>query len=214
MTRETGSLKHRIVTQIQASQGLTDRELTNVLLGKESGQQAVNQAARALEAAGCIVRRVRPDGKIGNFPVSEPVSCEGAAAVVGGSSEQNSHPAILSEDDVKRSIATWLETSGWTINVKWGHERGIDIEAVRDKERWIIEAKGSGSLNPMRVNYFLMILGETLQRMDDEDAKYSIALPDLEQYRRLWSRLPHLAKARTRISMIFVAPDGQVREEA
>lgn len=31
--------------------------------------------------------------------------------------------------------------------------------------------------------------GEMLQRMDDEDTKYSIALPDLEQYRRLWSSL-------------------------
>lgn len=214
MTRNAGSLKNRIVTQIQTSQGLTDRELTNILLGKETGQQAVNQAARALESAGCLVRRVRPDGKIGNYAVLDPVSREKVVAVVGRSPDENSHPAILSEDDVKRNIATWLETNGWTVTVRWGHERGIDIEAVRDKERWIIEAKGSGSLNPMRVNYFLMILGETLQRMDDEDAKYSIALPDLEQYRRLWSRLPHLAKARTRISMIFVAPDGQVREEA
>jgi len=29
----------------------------------------------------------------------------------------------------------------------------------------------------MRVNYFLGVLGETLQRMDDAQAKYSIALP-------------------------------------
>ncbi len=33
----------------------------------------------------------------------------------------------------------------------------------------------------MRVNYFLSVLGETLQRRDDETAKYSMALPDLEQ---------------------------------
>jgi hypothetical protein len=62
----------------------------------------------------------------------------------------------------------------------------------------------------MRVNYFLMILGETLQRMSDEGAQYSIALPDMPQYRNLWGRLPPLAKARTTISCLFVSESGEV----
>lgn len=64
----------------------------------------------------------------------------------------------------------------------------------------------------MRVNYFLMILGETLQRMSEEKARYSIALPELVQYSRLWARLPQLAKSRTRITMLLVDQKGQVRE--
>lgn len=64
----------------------------------------------------------------------------------------------------------------------------------------------------MRVNYFLGILGETLQRMADEEAKYSIALPDVPQFRGLWSRLPELAKSRTTITALFVSPEGVVRE--
>ena len=64
----------------------------------------------------------------------------------------------------------------------------------------------------MRVNYFIAVLGETLQRMDDANAKYSIALPDMPQFCGLWNRLPRLAKDRTRISMLFVDPDGRVRE--
>ncbi len=64
----------------------------------------------------------------------------------------------------------------------------------------------------MRVNYFLSILGELLQRMDDPDARYSIALPDMQQFRRLWQRLPQLAKARTTISALFVSPSGKVEE--
>lgn len=79
-------------------------------------------------------------------------------------------------------------------------------------QRWIIEAKGCGSLNPMRVNYFLGILGELLQRMNDTDARYSIALPDITQYRRLWQRLPELAKSRTTISALFVGAGGSVEE--
>jgi hypothetical protein len=38
--------------------------------------------------------------------------------------------------------------------------------------RWVIEAKGGGSLNPMRVNYFLAVLGELLQRMSDPCARH------------------------------------------
>ena len=60
------------------------------------------------------------------------------------------------------------------------------------------------------VNYFLAILGETLQRMDDNKAKYSIALPNLKQFRNLWNRLPKLAKERTKIGAIFVSEDGQI----
>jgi len=53
---------------------------------------------------------------------------------------------------------------------------------------------------------------ELLQRMDDPDARYSIALPDMQQFRRLWQRLPQLAKARTTISALFVSPSGNVEE--
>jgi hypothetical protein len=66
----------------------------------------------------------------------------------------------------------------------------------------------------MRVNYFLGVLGELLQRMSDPEAKYSIALPDLPQFRRLWERLPELAKRRTTISALFVSGSGDVEEVA
>jgi hypothetical protein len=64
----------------------------------------------------------------------------------------------------------------------------------------------------MRVNYFLAVLGETLQRMRNPQAKYSIALPDIPQFRGLWRRLPELAKRRTGITALFVSDIGQVDE--
>jgi len=109
-------------------------------------------------------------------------------------------------------LKAWLEASGWEVSVIWGRAHGIDLEAKKNGLRWIIEAKGCGSRNPMRANYFLSILGELLQRMDDPDARYSIALPDMQQFRRLWQRLPQLAKARTTISALFVSPSGKVEE--
>lgn len=66
----------------------------------------------------------------------------------------------------------------------------------------------------MRVNYFLGVLGELLQRMSDPEAKYSIALPDLPQFRRLWDRLPAQAKGRTGISALFVNDSGRIEEVA
>jgi len=34
--------------------------------------------------------------------------------------------------------------------VVWQKDRGIDIEAFKDGQRWIIEAKGAGSRDQMR----------------------------------------------------------------
>lgn len=61
------------------------------------------------------------------------------------------------------------------------------------------------------VNYFIAILGELLQRMDDASARYSIALPNI-RFRGLWARLPHLAKSRPQISALFVDGSGRVEE--
>src|SRR5690606_14908871 len=89
----------------------------------------------------------------------------------------------LSEDAAKEILKAWLESNGWECKVAWGKERGIDIDAVRQSERWIIEVKGIGSRPEMRVNYFIGMLGETLQRMSNPEAKYSIAVPDVAQFR-------------------------------
>lgn len=116
----------------------------------------------------------------------------------------------LSEDDVKRYVHRWLEASGWKVSVAWGRTPGIDISAEKDNQRWLIEAKGGGSLPAMRVNYFLMMLGEILQRMDDPAAQYSIALPNMAQFRGLWGRLPQLAKDRLALTALLVSQDGTV----
>jgi hypothetical protein len=120
--------------------------------------------------------------------------------------------AGLTEDQVKAILEGWLHSAGWTARVAWEKMRGIDIEAQRRDERWVIETKGCGSLPAMRVNYFLAVLGEILQRMDDDQARYSLAFPDLPQFRGLWERLPKLAKARLCVTALFVRADGTVVE--
>lgn len=112
-----------------------------------------------------------------------------------------------SEDYIKQKIHKYLTDNGWEVDVAYGKKRGIDILAKKEALRWVIEVKGCGSRPPMRNNYFLTVLGETLQRMDCNETRYSIAFPDMEKFRRLWNELPNLAKERTKIDCIFVSDD-------
>lgn len=200
------SLSEEILEAVSKFPGMTDREITNQLRGRSAPQQPINQAARALEAKGYLVRKKRPDGLIGNYTGDT----EAAEKISQPSEEKNHDVDALSEDEIKKVLDDWLKSSGWNTEVAWRKTRGIDIDAKRGAERWIIEVKGPGSRPPMRVNYFLGILGETLQRMNDPNARYSIALPDLKQYRGLWERLPQLAKSRTTISLLLVSKAGEV----
>ena len=201
------TLSEEILITVAKSPGMTDREITDHLRGQRALQQPINQAARKLEAKGYLVRRKRPeDGLIGNYAVDT-----GLPALATRATKTKNHDIDgLSEDEIKRVLDDWLNANGWASQVAWGKKSGIDIDARRGQERWIIEVKGPGSRSAMRVNYFIGILGETLQRMNDPDAQYSIALPDLQQYRKLWERLPELAKSRTTISLLLVSKEGSI----
>jgi hypothetical protein len=212
MLGDMATLQERIIAALNESSGLSDRELTDRILGPATPQQQINQAANALAKRGAVIRRTRADGRIGNFPVEDQM--QPPSEDVSGAPTMGASGNMLSEDEVKKTLERWLREKGWNVQVAWGRQQGVDIEAQRSGKRWLIEAKGCGSLAPMRVNYFLCMLGELLQRMDDPQARYSIALPDLKQYRGLWSRLPRLAKERTGIGAIFIAPSGEVAEES
>lgn len=201
------TLSDRIIGLLQNESGLTDREITDALDGHSAPQQPVNQMCHRLKNKGVLIRRQRTDGLIGNYLASNvtpntpnPHAQPNQKAIVGQ----------LSEDRVKKFIEKWLTQQRWHVEVSWGHRQGIDIDARQRNKRWVIEVKGEGSLSAMRVNYFLSALGELLQRMDDPNAQYSIAFPDLQQFHNLWTRFPDLAKSRTGISVLFIDENGQI----
>ena len=211
-----------LATLTRSLGGLDDDELARH--AGISPRQQVNQICRALASSGRIKREIGPRGKIINKPMmSTPQDvCPGATSYEAKAPPVTKYPELstetlsksvhedLSEDMVKGHLAKWLEAAGWNVTVAWGNAHGIDVVATKSGRRWVIEAKGSGSRPEMRVNYFLAILGTLLQRMDDNAARYSIALPDIPQFRRLWGRLPATAKARLAISALFVGSDGTV----
>lgn len=200
-------LPQLITELLGTTPGMTDREITSTLRGVSAPQQPINIAARDLAGKGIIVRQKRHDGLIGNYLLGQPIP-EPRPVVVPKANGSNQ----LSEDELKEALRVWLAEAGWSTDIAWGCARGIDVEAKRGTERWVIEVKGIGSRPEMRVNYFIAMLGETLQRMNDEAARYSIAMPDVAQFRGLWTRLPDIAKARTTITALFVGADGAVEE--
>ncbi|MCR9130422.1 MAG: MarR family transcriptional regulator [Alphaproteobacteria bacterium] len=196
----------QIIDALRAKDGQTDRELTDRLKSRADHPSQANQYCRRMASAGAIKRLSDPaSGTIRNWIGDAPIVTQRAEPIPTSDESDG-----LSEDEVKAAIKTWLENDGWTVEVAWGRERGVDIIAQRGQERWLIEAKGCGSRQAMRVNYFIAMLGELLQRMDDPDARYSIALPDMKQFRGLWDRLPELAKQRVQVTALFVGPDGKV----
>jgi hypothetical protein len=104
----------------------------------------------------------------------------------------------ITEDEVKEAVRAHLSVRGFDVAVAWGRVRGIDIDVRHvDGRRYIIEAKAEvGKNGAQQVNYFIGMLGELVQRMDDPNASYGIALPANRQYRGLVDRLPAPAKDR------------------
>ncbi|WP_231578339.1 MarR family transcriptional regulator [Paenibacillus sp. FSL H7-0357] len=204
------TLKDKIMDLLIDKEGLTDREITNAILGVNEPQQAVNQVCRLLTSKGIIRRIIRRDGLIGNYIIAKETVQK--SSPLNQTKQVEIRPSIFKEDNLKQILKDFLHADGWETQIAWGRTPGIDINANRGTQRWIIEVKGLGSLNPMNVNYFLAVLAETLQRMDDPNAKYSIALPDVKQFRNLWDRLPLLAKQRTGITAIFIDELGRINE--
>ena len=182
--------------------------LDDDVLAKRLGvahRQSVNQAARRLEAQGRLRRLTGPDGKIVNATSDGPV--QDAFPPVPESRNAGIDPGRITEDEVKRAVHDFLTQRGFDVAVAWGRVRGVDIDARHaDGRRYVIEAKAEvGKNGAQQVNYFLGMLGELVQRMDDAHASYGIALPANRQYRGLVDRLPELAKERLRLSVFWVS---------
>lgn len=175
-----------------------------------SQRQSINQAARRLEEQGRLRRAMGPNGKIVNVLIASDSSPDPPVAEVRPSSQRDL--SRITEDEVKAAVRDYLEGQGYAVEVAWDRTRGIDIDARHPNgRRHVIEAKAeTGVSGAQQVNYFLGALGELLQRMDDPDACYGIALPANRQYQGLVNRLPQLARDRLDLNIFWVerSPTG------
>ena len=109
------TVTQRILVLLEQSPGLTDREITDTLLGHTAGQQQVNSACRGLAAQGYLVRKTRDDGLMGNYLVQGAPTAHSIGSVsrgedtpsdadraAGDSAEQRAAEALLIEALAKR----------------------------------------------------------------------------------------------------------------
>lgn len=174
-------------------------------------RQQVNQTCRRLETLGVLRRAPGADGKIVNTLRDADGHRPALPAPSGPEDDGQGTPndlTLISEDEVKRAVKSYLEGQGFSVSVAWGRQHGIDLDARRGDDRWIVEAKGTAPRGPQQVNYFLSALGELVQRMDDDAARYAIAVPDNPQYRGLVARLPMPARRRLNLTVFFVRREG------
>ncbi len=196
------TLADRIVDKLKVQARALDDDELAAYLGVI--RQAVNQACRRLEREGIVERFIGSNNKILNRLRSleaRKVRARPPASAPARPQERT----LLSEDEVKEAVKTHLEAQGFVVTVAWARTRGADIVATRPGTRLVLEAKGEVLLQPQQVNYFLGALGELVQRMDDPDSTYGLALPDNRQYRGLVSRLPTFARDRLGLRVFFVS---------
>jgi hypothetical protein len=120
----------------------------------------------------------------------------------------------LPEREIRQILVNFLASKGWNHELDEVINCRACIKLTRGKEKWLIQIKGNESTSTAIINSFVSVLGGILRRMDDQNCKYSIALPDTKPYRRLWERTPVLAKDRTQITALFIDQTGAIEELA
>jgi hypothetical protein len=192
----------------------------------------VNQICRRLAAAGVIERGKPPDGgKIVNRSGVSSGSEEGTVLLGDGPKTTDAAAQVrimasvewltdkyavhlfayegtsgITEDQVKAAVQQLLAANGWHSDVAYGHSHGVDIDAVRGAQRFVLEAKGEGKHDPERGNYFDGALGELMRRMDAPGMHYGLALPAHRRFVRLVERLPLWVRQRLGLWFFFVHP--------
>lgn len=114
-------------------EGLTDREITNVILGVNEPQQAVNQVCRALTSKGIIRRIIRRDGLIGNYIIAEETVQK--SSPLNQTKQVELRPSIFKEDNLKQILNDFLHADGWETQIAWGERLVLILmllEGLRD----------------------------------------------------------------------------------
>lgn len=134
----------RIFDFISQFPGRDDDEIAHAL--KIKPRQTVNKACRELVSQDVIQRRPNERGKIGNYPLVEQTLPLSGKVKVDVSTSHSDRPADwFWEGNVVDSLVAHFIREGWTI-VRCAdtasREHGPDIEAERDGEVLLVEAKG------------------------------------------------------------------------
>jgi len=117
------------------------------------------------------------------------------------------------EQKVKQILAEHLKMEGFmNLKVRYGHERGIDIEAqFPESGRWLyIEVKGTRT--GAQAANIRQVFGEALLQIFsiyDGSSVCAIALPNTQEFRRL-ARQIFMPLSRLGVHALFVGKNGEI----
>jgi hypothetical protein len=117
--------------------------------------------------------------------------------------------AGMDEETVKDAVAAFLKHEGYTVFAGKKREKGVDIQARKEPEKLVVEAKGEGSRNEMFNNFFVAALGQIVQRRSMNATDYGVALPAHSKYIRLIDELDDLfVRYQLRLNFYLVGRAG------
>ncbi|MEA3325808.1 MAG: GIY-YIG nuclease family protein [Chloroflexota bacterium] len=110
--------RERILNLLRQNDGLTDREITDILEGHDAGPQYTNQLCHRMVGQNILFRRKRGDGRIGNYlRKGEPFgSTKAPKQGLHGSNATPKHPisnhARFDGESLKKLISLGFEQAG------------------------------------------------------------------------------------------------------
>ena len=119
-------------------------------------------------------------------------------------------PGIAREREVEARVIDWLSRRGFAVQTRVRVASGIiDLVAVRDDERLVVEVKGedAGGYTSAQMN-FLISIGQIASRMTEDEPIYALAFPLTPDYRRVLRTFRgSRAFERLRIDLLVLDPD-------
>lgn len=112
-----------------------------------------------------------------------------------------------SEAFVQKSVERYFKNQGFSILEKIPY---LDVHAKKEDEEWRVECKGKTSVIGLDLDTGI---GQILRRMNDENANYAVAIPDIPGFRNATARLPKRVRRILNLHWIWVKENGEVEIE-
>ena len=109
------------------------------------------------------------------------------------------------EGFVQNTIESYFDKKGFIKeSISYTDYAGVHMET---QERWRVEAKGLTSNVGLD---FRTGLGQLIQRMDDPNANYGIAIPDIPSYLRQVEQIKPWVREKFQLHILFINENGGV----
>lgn len=109
------------------------------------------------------------------------------------------------EGFIQKAIEEYFKSQGF----KMLNEKYTDMVCIHPETgmKWSVEAKGETKAIGLD---FRTCLGQLLQRMSTEEARYGVAVPDMPAYRQQTDQVQPWVRKALNLHWLFVSEDGSI----